>query len=182
MKPKKGNQISETKDSWCTPLVVVTTLREFGDRVELDPCSNFNSVIGAKREWYGPPRGTCGLMNVWRSPFVYFNPPYSDGNKHIWTRKAADEYASGRAKEIIGLLPADTDTGWFHDNVVPTAGGICFWKGRLTFIGDAKHPAMFPVVLLYWGRRRARFAKVFGKHGWCPPMAALGTKAKALAA
>jgi hypothetical protein len=182
VKPRIGNQVSETKDSWCTPQIILTTLTEFAGRVELDPCSNPNSIINANREWYGPPHGTCGLFTPWRTPFGYFNPPYSEGNKHIWTRKASNEYTSGRAKELIGLLPADTDTGWFHDNVVPTAGGICFWRGRLTFIGDKKQPAMFPVVLLYWGRRRARFAKVFGKHGWCPPMQALRAKARALAA
>ncbi len=180
MKPKKGQQLSETQDSWCTPMPVKMALMEFGGRVELDPCSNPNSIIGASREWYGPPHGTDGLFAVWESPFVYFNPPYTQ--KHVWTRKAADEYASKRAKEIVGLLPADTDTGWFHDNVIDAGATVCFWRGRLTFLGDAKHPAMFPVVLMYYGRRRARFAQVFGKRGWVPTSKDMKTLVRARAA
>lgn len=158
---------SDTQDHWCTPNPALAAIQHFNDwhQIELDPCSNPRSIVGARMEWYGPDAGgTNGLIMPWaRKGLVYVNPPYSA--KLIWIRKCANEAARG--SEIIALVPADTDTTWFHRYGL-TSKEKCFWRGRLTFLGDKSHPARFPVVLLYWGRRRKRFRRVFGCRGWVP--------------
>lgn len=156
---------SKTKDSWCTPQVVVDALRDFNDGpFELDPCSNPNSIVGARVEWYGPPH-TDGLVLPWHRGPVFVNPPYSD--KLSWARKCHDEHRSWEV-EIVALLPADTDTRWFQQFALG-CDHLCFWRGRLHFVGDRRYPARHPSVLLYWGRRGPRFARVFGEHGWVTP-------------
>ena len=68
--------------------------------------------------------------------------------------KAADEIQYTDCDEIVALIPARTDTKWFHDIVVPTAHEIVFIKGRFNFVQpDAAAPganAPFPSMLVYW--------------------------------
>lgn len=49
------------------------------------------------------------------------------------------------------LLPARTDTKWFHDHCYGKAE-IRFIKGRLKFEG-ATQPAPFPSMVVIWGKR-----------------------------
>ncbi len=158
---------SETQDDWCTPHEVVSALLEFtsGAPIALDPCTNANSIVQAQIEWYGPARrGTNGLIMPWNVPaegLIYFNPPFSD--KRSWMWKAHNESAY---REIVGLLPADTDTEWFH-RFGTKADMRCFWRRRMTFGGDRSYPARFPCALFYWGNLVGRFQTVFGQYGWC---------------
>lgn len=84
-----------------------------------------------------------GLKMPW-SGVCWCNPPYG---KEIakWVEKA---YRSNCT--VVVLIPARTDTKWFHDWVYQKAE-IRFVKGRLKF-GDAKNPAPFPsMILVYRG-------------------------------
>ena len=47
----------------------------------------------------------------------------------------------------VFLIPARTDTRWFHDIVLPKAKEIRFIKGRLKF-GDAVNSAPFPSMIV----------------------------------
>lgn len=51
------------------------------------------------------------------------------------------------ADVAVFLIPARTDTKWFHDIVLPNAAEIRFVKGRLKF-GDAKNSAPFPSMIV----------------------------------
>lgn len=159
---------SDTQDNWGTPGNVIAALQHFNDYelIALDPCSNPTySIVPAAMEWYGRHvGGTDGMIMPWvRKGLVFVNPPFSA--KLSWIRKCSNEAARG--SEIIALVPADTDTIWFQKYGL-TSREKCFWKGRMTFRGDKDYPARFPVVLLYWGRRRRRFRKIFSKRGWVP--------------
>jgi hypothetical protein len=70
------------------------------------------------------------------------NPPYG---REIgrWTAKALRSGAL-----VVGLLPARTDTRWFHDHIYGKAK-IRFIKGRLKF-GEAKDSAPFPSMIVIW--------------------------------
>lgn len=162
---------SQTADKWCSPEVIVDALYEFtgGKQIELDPCSNVASIVGARVEWYGPEAGgTDGLLTPWLVPpgsTIFVNPPYSD--KEQWMRKCANE-AQRLAQHdvhILGLLPADTDTRWFHEYVA-NAARRCFWRGRLRFLGDRGDPARFPSLIPYWGLAPGHFQAIFSKYGW----------------
>ena len=79
-----------------------------------DPCPE-GGVFGLDREW-----GTR----------TYCNPPYG---RYVgeWIEKGIKE--SWQRKIVVFLLPARTDTKWFHELILPNAKEIRFIKGRLRF-------------------------------------------------
>lgn len=94
-----------------------------------------------------------GLAQEWTGT-VWCNPPYSTVAK--WVEKA---YWSARnGATVIMLVPARTDTKWWHTWVVKSE--IRFIAGRLKF-GDATTGAPFPSALLVFrGDRTALMADV----------------------
>lgn len=82
-----------------------------------------------------------GLSKSWDGLRCYMNPPYG---REIgkWVKKASE--ATGGV--VVCLLPARTDTKWFHDYIYGKAE-IRFIKGRLKF-GDATNSAPFPSMLV----------------------------------
>ena len=155
------NKSMFTSDSehWCTPKNVLDRVREVGT-ILLDPCSNENSIVNSKVAYT---KLDNGLAQEWPADdgLVFVNPPYGRSIKN-WTQKMLSESQCG--VEIVALLPARPDTAWWQDHVA-TADAICFWRGRLTFLG-APAPAPFPSALVYWGNRMYRFADVFSDVGW----------------
>lgn len=115
-----------SSDHWSTPPRLVSALElEFGE-FDLDPCC---TTLSAKAKRYYTPEDD-GLALPWFGR-VFLNPPYSEIAP--WLRKALDELASGVVL-VTALLPACTDTRWFHDLVLPRAE-IRFLHGRVEFIG-----------------------------------------------
>lgn len=82
---------------------------------------------------------------------VFCNPPYG---REIgkWVQKAFEEARGGYP--IVLLIPARTDTAYFHDYIYGKAE-IRFVRGRLRFTddeGNAADPAPFPsMVVIYNG-------------------------------
>ena len=74
-----------------------------------------------------------GLKQTWTG-VCWMNPPYGKVIKH-WVKKAYESATTGDAK-VVCLLPARTDTGWWHDYVIPY-GKIEFLRGRLRFVNRA---------------------------------------------
>jgi len=76
-----------------------------------------------------------GLVKDWGGEIVFVNPPYG---REIgkWVKKAWEEFYSihpfGFPPTIVMLLPARTDTKWFHKYIYNQAE-IKFLKGRLKF-------------------------------------------------
>ena len=87
-----------------------------------------------------------GLTKNWGGQIVFCNPPYG---REIgrWVRKG---YEEAKAAVVVMLLPARTDTHWFHNYCVK--GNITFLRGRLKF-GGAKNAAPFPSMLVEFDRR-----------------------------
>lgn len=113
---------------WPTPEALYKELHaEFA--FDLDPCPTEN-VAGD---------GLAPLFVSWKGRRVYCNPPYGPGIRK-WLEKARE------AALAVYLLPARTDTKWFHDLVLPFASEIRFIRGWLKF-GGAKHNAPFPSML-----------------------------------
>lgn len=83
---------------------------------------------------------------------VWLNPPYGRGIGD-WIAKAVEESRKGAT--VVCLLPARTDTKWFHRYVKPNASEIRFLEGRITFKGTPT-AAPFPsvvVVFVPWKQR-----------------------------
>jgi hypothetical protein len=152
--------MSSARDSWCTPPEVLRRVRLLGE-IGLDPCSNPQSEVGAHIEW-SRENGEDGLSQPWTDyGLVFVNPPYGGKTSLTWTKKIADEARAG--VEIVALLPARTDTRWFH-LYGRKADALVFWEGRLTFLG-APTSAPFPSLLLYYGPRWITFLAVFADCG-----------------
>lgn len=75
---------------------------------------------------------------------IWMNPPYGRqiGN---WVKKAKEIARQGKAT-VVCLLPARTDTAWWHDYVMK-ANEIRLIRGRLKF-GDGKGSAPFPSAIV----------------------------------
>ena len=86
-----------------------------------------------------------GLNQTWEGT-VWMNPPYGKTIKS-WIEKAFQE-ANCSKSTVVSLLPARTDTKWFHENIYNKCGvEVEFIKGRLKF-GDAKNSAPFPSMVV----------------------------------
>ena len=116
---------SSATDEWATP-------QDFFDKYDavyhfnLDPaCTHAN----AKCEQHYT-RAEDGLSKSWVGCRVWLNPPYG---REIgkWVQKAYEESLKPDTT-VVCLLPARTDTKWFHDYC--TKGEITFVRGRLKFI------------------------------------------------
>lgn len=89
-----------------------------------------------------------GLAQPWPG-VCWCNPPYGR-EVGKWVEKASTEAAKGST--VVMLLPARTDTKWFHRFILHKAE-IRFLPGRLKF-GGAKNSAPFPsMVVVFRGRK-----------------------------
>lgn len=125
-------------DLWATPQAFFEELdNEFG--FDLDVCAVSEN---AKCERYFNPKQD-GLKQEWNGT-VWCNPPYG---RQIgkWVEKA---YKSDCT--VVMLLPARTDTRWFHDYIYGKAE-IRFVRGRLKF-GESKNSAPFPSMVVIYRR------------------------------
>lgn len=82
-----------------------------------------------------------GLKQTWEGS-CWMNPPY--GREIIkWIRKAYESSLQGTT--VVCLVPARTDTTWWHEWAVK--GDITFIRGRLRFNGH-KNSAPFPSAIV----------------------------------
>lgn len=127
---------SSRTDMWETPQWLFDELdREF--HFTLDVCAVQENA--KCRDFYTPEQN--GLLMPW-SGVCWCNPPYG---REIgkWVEKA---YKSNCT--VVMLIPARTDTKWFHEWAYNKAE-IRFVKGRLRF-GGAKNNAPFPSLILIY--------------------------------
>lgn len=87
-----------------------------------------------------------GLAQDWGAHVVWLNPPYGDGAAPIseWVEKALR--ASYRGATVVMLIPARTNTNWFHDLCL-AHGEVRFVRGRPRF-GDAEHGLPQPLCIV----------------------------------
>jgi phage N-6-adenine-methyltransferase len=128
---------SSKTDLWATPQDFFNELhQEFS--FTLDVCA---LPENAKCDRYFTPE-MDGLDQEWKG-ICWMNPPYG---REIgkWVKKAYE--ASKEGVTVVCLLPARTDTRWFHDYIYGKAE-IRFIKGRLRF-GGATENAPFPNMVV----------------------------------
>jgi len=85
-----------------------------------------------------------GLVQLWEG-VCWCNPPYGRGIAD-WIKKALRHTVQGVI--IVMLLPARTDTRWFHDFIYKSIHTeIRFLRGRLKF-GGSRNCAPFPSMIV----------------------------------
>ena len=128
---------SSATDEWETPQALFDRLhRVFG--FDVDVCATLDN---AKCLTYITKQANA-LLTEWGGT-CWMNPPYGrDIGK--WVEHAYTSAKRQRAT-VVCLLPARTDTRWWHDYCIK--GEVTFLKGRLKF-GNAKHNAPFPSAIV----------------------------------
>ncbi len=96
---------SSASDRWATPPDVYAALNAEFD-FNFDPCP----LDGDKD-------GLSTLFTEWKGKRVFCNPPYGPGIGE-WLKRGFE------AEIAVFLIPARTDTRWFHDIVLPNAREI----------------------------------------------------------
>lgn len=130
---------SSNTDEWATPSSTFAELdAEF--HFTLDPCATDQNHKCAR--YYT--REQDGLAQDWGGGKVFCNPPYGRAIKD-WVRKCHDE-ARKPDTLVVLLIPARTDTAYFHDYIYHKAREVRFVRGRLHF-NDAG-PAPFPSMIV----------------------------------
>ena len=132
----KGLFTSNTAE-WATP-------QDFFDKLDaefhftLDPCCTHENAKCKKHYTIAE----NGLQQDWTGERVFCNPPY--GRKiGEWVKKAHDSKCL-----TVMLLPARTDTKWFHEYIyIYIYAEIRFIKGRLYF-NDGEGRAPFPSMVV----------------------------------
>lgn len=129
---------SSKSDQWATP-------QDFFDKLNeefcftLDPCADAGNH---KTENFFTMEEN-GLTKDWGGQRVFCNPPYSKIGD--WVKKCYEEAIKPETL-VVMLIPARTDTRYFHDYIIHRSE-VRFVKGRLKF-GDSKNAAPFPSMVV----------------------------------
>ncbi len=97
-----------------------------------------------------------GLAQSWDNETWFINPPYSKAK--LWIESVTQRFLGGDSEGVM-LLPARTETKYWHENIWPVAHYILFLRGRLKFAnrvgraGDTLSSAPYPSVVVIFTYR-----------------------------
>jgi phage N-6-adenine-methyltransferase len=130
--------VSKT-DDWATPQYLFD---EWNAKYQFDLDAAASSTNHKCDNWYGldhPEESRRdGLAQAWTGT-TWVNPPYGRVLNQ-WVGHAAEQLSP-----VVMLLPARTDTRWFHSYCINQR--ITFIKGRVKF-GDSSFGAPFPSMIV----------------------------------
>lgn len=137
-----GVHFMHRTDQWETPQWLFDELdREFGFTVDVcADAQNAKCPVFYDRE-------QDGLAQTWEG-VCWCNPPYGREIAR-WVEKAA-----GASCTVVMLIPARTDTAWFHDHIYGKAE-IRFIRGRLRFSGSAVNAPFPSMIVVFRGQGTA---------------------------
>lgn len=138
---KTAVHFSSETDNWATP-------QDFYDKLDsifnftLDPCASDQNHKTAKYFT----EADDGLAQSWDGERVFMNPPYG---REIgkWVEKASQI----KGGLVVCLVPARTDTRWWHDHVVGGGAITKYLKGRLKFGGQANSAPFPSAIVIFLG-------------------------------
>lgn len=182
-----GAIASTGKTNYCTPEWIVEAVRDFYGTIDLDPCSNANSLVNALVNFYHPDDILTAAAIAEKSPLerespttfffsaqdgldlsawaynrrVYINPPFGNKNITKWVQlaiKAKEE----KNCEVILLIPDTPETKLWKNTILLKADGRCQLKKRVSF-RFAKSSIPKAISIIYFGHNYVRFLEIF-KH------------------
>lgn len=134
-----AGMFTSTTDLWNTPQAFFDELNaEF--HFTLDPCANDDNHKCDK--YYTEQQD--GLLQDWGGQIVFCNPPYGRAIG-AWVKKCYEESRKPDTL-VVMLIPARTDTSYFHDYIYHKAE-LRFIRGRLHF-NEAPQGAPFPSMVV----------------------------------
>ncbi|USL87138.1 methylase [Staphylococcus phage Sazerac] len=135
---------SSKSNEWNTPDDLFYKLNDIY-KFTLDPCSTHENAKCYKHFTIEE----NGLEQDWSGNIVFMNPPYGRDIKK-WIKKAYTE--SLKDAKVVCLIPARTDTVYWHDYIFGKAAHIHFLKGRLKF-SNSKDSAPFPSAIVVYDKK-----------------------------
>jgi len=134
---------TSNSEEWETPQLLFDELNEEFN-FTWDVCATKENSKCGDNFWS---KTISGLTNDW-GEVNWMNPPYGR-DIGIWVRKAY-MHAKRDQQTTVALLPARTDTKWFHDYIYKKKNvEIRFLKGRLKF-SNSKNSAPFPSMIVIY--------------------------------
>lgn len=118
-------------DYWSTPMSVIDAVRTtLNLPIALDACATRENrrcyeYISEEEDAF-----SVGWVPELRG-FVFCNPPYSQ--LADWVERCAEQ-AVDQGQIVVGLVPCDTSTRWFHRWVMDTASILLVPNKRIAFI------------------------------------------------
>ena len=137
--PINNGLMSSNTSEWATPQSLYDELNMEFD-FTLDPCCTESN---RKCDKYYTKEDN-GLTKDWSGETVFCNPPYGRELKD-WVKKCHSE-AKKKGTTVVMLIPARTDTSYFHDYIYGEHE-IRFIRGRLCF-NNSRKQAPFPSMIV----------------------------------
>lgn len=135
------DKFKSIRQDWETPASVFSPLHvEF--RFTLDAAANETNTKAPK--FFNAEDD--GLTQDWGTNHVWLNPPYGEGSARISSWVAKAHAASLLGATVVMLIPARTNTNWFHDFCLKY-GEVRFIRGRPKF-GGAAHGLPQPLCIV----------------------------------
>jgi len=139
---------SSALQDWQTPWIFIEAVqKKFNVKIELDVCAD---EISAKAPHFFSLKENA-FTKSWDASVCWMNPPYGKALPK-WLEFARDQQIRHK-NLILCLVPARTDTKWFHEIAVD--GRVYFLKGSIKFEHPLKQhstsPA-FPSMLVVFGK------------------------------
>lgn len=131
---------SSNSNEWETPQDFYNMLNKEFD-FDLDPCCTEQNKKCEKHFTIFE----NGLAQDWSGHTIFMNPPYGR-EIGVWVKKAYEESRKPNTT-VVCLIPARTDTNYWHDYIFGKAKDIRFIRGRLKF-GCCKNAAPFPSAVI----------------------------------
>lgn len=156
------------REDWCTPPELVEKVRRVMGSIDLDPCSNEQSMVGAAFAFVYPQAD--GLARRWnfvgmhKIRTVFVNPPYSRAANPIWAAKCLREFQNAPGRTHMYLVPAAFGAKWFESYIL---GSYVACIGRVQFVG-APSKSNFNLAMILRGgdyNTKCRFWEEFGPMG-----------------
>ena len=168
-----GRKSSQNKQGWNTPQKYSDSIFSLFGVVELDPCSNQNSIVRCKTKIILP---IDGLKEVDWSNYktIYINPPFGRDYERKskikdWIQKAYFTSMNHTEVEITMLIPVATNTSHWKEYILGKAS-ICFLEDtRVVFRINGKEDnkgSPMACAMIYYGKNKKKFKEVFSKYGF----------------
>lgn len=150
-------------DQFFTPLWLRELAWNLLGTIDLDPCTSRRNPMKA-RHFYT----TRALQRPWEpARTLWLNAPYGR-EVPDWLRLFGRCMRRDRRREGLALLPARPGARWYVEHTADSQA-FCELHGRVTYEHPdgtpCEHPARWASILMYYGPRRARFARMVRAFG-----------------
>lgn len=138
------------RDDWCTPKWLFRLIDTRWGPFDVDVAATTENHRCAA--FIGPDTDALVSLDLWHG-CCFMNPPYGRGLLEWVDVVLSVTGENGGARRVVGLLPARTDTRWWHSGV-RVASEVCFLEGRVKFHlpGGADCCAPFPSAVVVWDK------------------------------